>query len=129
MSNVERTQANYKNLRIMKKKNSHICSAINLFQLHCRWLIKNFQAQIYLAIHSLYLTYQRKFASHFVYVNLNLYCSWKTLRLEQIICVVCAWSPWIMVIAAFAQNGYKLWEKNHFQHESSVFGPSSPCLE
>ena len=36
MSNVERTRANYKNLRITKKKNSHICGAINLFQLHCR---------------------------------------------------------------------------------------------
>ena len=36
ISNVERTQVNYKNLRITKKKNSHICSAINLFQLHCR---------------------------------------------------------------------------------------------
>ena len=36
MSNVEGTQANYKNLRITKKKISHICSAINLFQLHSR---------------------------------------------------------------------------------------------
>ena len=59
-------------------------------------------------------------------VNLNLYCSWKTLRLEQIVCVAFAWSPWIMVIAAFAQNGYKLWQKKHFQHESSVFGPRLP---
>ena len=110
----------------------NICSAINLFQLHCRWMIKNFQAQMYLAIHSLYLAYQCKFASQILFnlfvltVNLNLYCSWKTLRFEQIVCVVCAWSPWIMVIAAFAQNGYKLWQKNHFQHESSVFGPRLP---
>ena len=59
-------------------------------------------------------------------VNLNLYCSWKTLRFEQIVCVVCAWSPWIMVIAAFAQNGYKLWQKNHFQHKWSVFGLRLP---
>ena len=36
MSNAERTQGNYKNLRITKKKNSHICTAINIFQLHCR---------------------------------------------------------------------------------------------
>ena len=59
-------------------------------------------------------------------VNLNLYCSWNTLRLEQIVCVAFAWSSWIMVIAAFAQNEYKLWQKKHFQHESSVFGPRLP---
>ena len=40
---------------VSRKKNSYICSAINLFQLHSRWLIKNFQAQIYLAMHSLNL--------------------------------------------------------------------------
>ena len=87
---------------------------------------------MYLAIHSLYLVYQCKFASQILFnmfvltVNLNLYCSWKTLRLEQILCVAYACSPWIMVIMAFAQNGYKLWQKNDFQHESSVFGPRLP---
>ena len=110
----------------------NICSAINPFQLHCRWLIKNFQAQIYLAIHSLYLAYQSKFASQILFnlyvltVNLNFHYSSKTLRLEQIVCVAYACSPWIMVIMAFVQNGYKLWQKNNFQHESSVFGPRLP---
>ena len=84
MSNVERTQVNYKNLRITKK-NSHICSAINLFQLHCRWLIKNFQAQIYLAIHSLYLAYRCKICIAFCLICLSSLSTW--------ICIV-AERPW-----------------------------------
>ena len=64
----------------MAKKNSHICSSINLFELQCRRLIKNCHVKnIYQQILSIWhisVNLHRILFNLFVLiVNLNLYCS------------------------------------------------------
>ena len=79
----------------MTKDKSHIYSAINLFELHCRRLIKNCHAkQIFseqnLRIWHISLNLHRILFNLFVLiVNLNLYCSSEALevRANRLYCV------------------------------------------
>ena len=109
----------------MRKKNSHFCSAYNLYELHCRRLIKNCRAKKYLAINFKNLAYQWKFIS--CLICLSSLSTWicivalKPLRFDQTICIACAWRPWVILTVAFAQNGAVQTSIDKFQHESSVF--------
>ena len=78
----------------MAKKNSHICSFINLFELQCRRLIKNCHVKnIYQQIFSIWhisVNLHRILFNLFVLiVNLNLYCSSEALevRANRLYCV------------------------------------------
>ena len=52
---------------VYDEKNDHICSVINLFDLHCRRLIKNCHAKKNIKQTKFKdLAYQRKFTLHFV---------------------------------------------------------------
>ena len=109
----------------MTKKNSHFCSAYNLYELHCRRLIKNCRAKKYLAINFKNLAYQWKFIS--CLICLSSLSTWicivalKPLRFDQTICIACAWRPWVILTVAFAQNGAVQTLIDKSQHESSVF--------
>ena len=79
----------------MTKDKSHIYSAIDLFELHCRRLIKNCQAKKYLAqkilsICHISVNLHRILFNFFVLiVNLNLYCSSEVfeVRANRLYCV------------------------------------------
>ena len=78
----------------MTKKNSHICSSINLFELQCRRLIKNCHVKnIYQQILSIWhisVNLHRILFNLFVLiVNLNLYCSSEALEVlaDRLYCV------------------------------------------
>ena len=108
------------------EKNRHFCGAFNLFELHCRRLMKNCRAKKYLAI-ILSIWHINEIYIASCLICLSLLSTWicivalKPLRFEQIICIACAWRPWVMVIVAFAQNGAVQTLIDKFQHESSVF--------
>ena len=71
----------------MTKKNCHFCGAFNLFELHCRRLMKNCRAKKYLAIilsiwHINEILYRIMFNLFVLTVNLNLYCSSEALEIR-----------------------------------------------
>ena len=118
MSNIKRTYANFKNPCITKK--SHICSVINLFQLHCRWLIKSPQAKKYSAINFKYLAYQCKFTSRFVWSVCPHCQTWNCIEAERpwasnisfvlrVFDVRKLWSLWLW----WKMEPYKFWQINH----------------
>ena len=71
----------------MTKKNCQFCGAFNLFELHCRRLMKNCRAKKYLAIilsiwHINEILYRIMFNLFVLTVNLNLYCSSEALEVR-----------------------------------------------
>ena len=66
MSNIKKRKQNSRNC-VWRKKNWHFCSDNNLFEIHCRLLIKNCQAEKYLAINFKYMAEKCKFTPHFVW--------------------------------------------------------------
>ena len=51
---------------VYDEKKSHICSGINLFELHCWQFIQTVELKNNLAINFKYLAYHCKFRSYFV---------------------------------------------------------------
>ena len=81
---MKRTQVNFKTVCMTKDK-SHIYSAINLFELHCRRLIKNCQAKKYLAKNFCHISvnlHRILFNFFVLVVNLNFYCSSEALEVR-----------------------------------------------
>ena len=73
------------------EKNGHICSVINLFELHCRLLIENCQAKKNFGKNL------RICHNAFCLICLSSLSTWicivalKPLRFEQTVCIACAW--------------------------------------
>ena len=115
----------------MTKKNSHICSSINLFELQCRRLIKNCHVKnIYQQILSIWhisVNLHRILFNLFVLiVNLNLYCSSEALEVlaDRLYCV-------FLTSVKYGHRGFLArWSciniHSKFQHESSVFARRLP---
>ena len=113
------------------KKNSHICSSINLFELQCRRLIKNCHVKnIYQQILSIWhisVNLHRILFNLFVLiVNLNLYCSSEALEVlaDRLYCV-------FLTSVKYGHRGFRArWSciniHSKFQHESSVFARRLP---
>ena len=130
MSNMKRTLASFKTV-CMTKKNSHICSSINLFELQCRRLIKNCHVKnIYQQILSIWhisVNLHRILFNLFVLiVNLNLYCSSEALEVwaDRLYCV-------FLTSVSYGHRGFRArWSciniHSKFQHESSVFARRLP---
>ena len=115
----------------MTKKNSHICSSINLFELQCRRIIKNCHVKnIYQQILSIWHIsvnlHRVLFNLLVLIVNLNLYCSSEALdvRGNHLYCVC-------LTSVNYGHCGFRArWScisiHRKFQHESSVFAERLP---
>ena len=78
---MQLTMSNKFQETVYDEKNDHICSAINLFELQCRRLIKNCHVSVNL--------HRILFNLFVLIVNLNLYCSSEALevRANRLYCV------------------------------------------
>ena len=120
---MKRTLASFKTV-CMTKKNSHICSSINLFELQCRRLIKNCHVK---SIWHISVNLHHILFNLFVLiVNLNLYCSSEALEVlaDRLYCV-------FLTSVKYGHRGFRArWSciniHSKFQHESSVFARRLP---
>ena len=78
---MQLTMSNKFQETVYDEKNDHICSAINLFELQCRRLIKNCHAKKIFSKQNLWIwhisvnLHRILFNLFVLIVNLNLYCS------------------------------------------------------